>query len=102
MVANRAFNPVEDGTVSISASTSSSRIQVQSVVTTNSHVRIVNTGAVTIFIKRGVDNTVVATTSDIPIMPGTIEVFTLAGYTYIAAITASGTGTIYFTPGEGL
>lgn len=52
------------------------------------------------FIKFGA-STVEATTSDTPILPGTVQVFTIpSGTLYVAAIGTSGT-TLYFTSGDG-
>ena len=62
--------------------------------------RVFNATAVTVFIQFG-DSTVVATTAKMPVPTGAVEVFSIGGATYIAGITASGTGTVYATPGYG-
>ena len=64
-------------------------------------VRIYNSGSVPVFIKFGTDSAT-ATTSGIPIAPGTVEVFEARRANYVAGITASGTATLYFTIGEGM
>lgn len=47
-------------------------------------------------------SSITATTSGYPILPGTVQTFSVGqGETYIAAITASGTATLYATPGHG-
>lgn len=65
------------------------------------HVRICNAGSVIVFIQLG-DSTVAATTAKMPILPGGTEILTLGGATYVAAITASGSADVYFTPGMGV
>lgn len=62
---------------------------------------ISNEGAVTVYVKFGADSTVVATTSDLPILAGSVQVFGKGGASYVAAVTASSTAKVYFTPGYG-
>jgi hypothetical protein len=97
-----AFRPVPGGTVNLSVTDSSANLEVQA-ANTNRHVRIYNSGTVTVFVCPGADNTVEAsTTADMPVAPGTIEIISCP-HPYIAAIGASaGPTTVYFTPGEGL
>lgn len=101
------FHPIADSTVSISASTSSSRVALQKTPSTGEfHLRIHNAGAATIFFNRG-GSTIDATTSNMPIPAGAVEVITINNaqkepVTHVAAITASGTATVYFTVGWGL
>lgn len=66
-------------------------------------VRVVSASGGTIaFIKFGSDSTVTASVTDLPILPGAIEVFSIATtQTNVAAIGTSGT-TLYFTSGEGI
>lgn len=66
-------------------------------------VRIVNAGASTAFVKFG-GSTVEAATTDMPILPGTVEIFDLPeSATYMAGICASGlTATLYATTGQGV
>lgn len=54
------------------------------------------------FIKFGVDSSVTAALTDTPILPGAAYIFTLnPRITYVAAITPSGTATLYATIGRG-
>lgn len=94
----KSFMSSDKGTVNIVASstTASAALDVFS-----SAVRVANTGTVPVFIRFG-GSAVVATTGNMPVLPGTVEVFTKGAYDRVAAITASGTATIYFTAGEGL
>lgn len=53
------------------------------------------------FIEFG-DSTVEAAVTDYPILPGTVQTLTVPrGVTYVAAITATSTATLYFTRGDG-
>src|SRR5690349_1068920 len=96
-------------TVSLPASTSSSRVPLQApgpTVAVIRRVRVYNSGTVPAFIEFGgaaVAATVPngATGGGVPIAPGAVEMFTAAGSGSVAAITSSGATALYFTPGEG-
>jgi hypothetical protein len=95
------FRPAANQTVSINVGSSSANVQV----TASSglqQVRIMNNGTATVWIRFGTDNTVTATTSNMPVGPGTTEVLSHQGPLWVAAIAAGATGLIYFTPGEGI
>ena len=95
-----AFRPDVAATVNLAATTASSRVQVQPSHQSR-HVRIFNSGTVTVFIEAG-DSTITASASTgMPIAAGTVEIIS-APSGYIAAITSTGTATLYFTPGEGI
>lgn len=97
-----AFRPEPSKTVSLTASSSSGNVLVQPAGVNSRHVRIVNAGSVTVFIREGQDNTLTASpTVDFPLLAGAVEVISSRS-AYFAAVTASGTATVYFTPGEGL
>lgn len=54
------------------------------------------------FIKFGDSSAVTAAVTDTPILPGTVQVFTISGTaTHVAAIGTTGT-TLYFTTGDGV
>ena len=100
----RAFSPSKI-TTNIVVSAASQRVRV---INRNSPVtvRVVNNGISTVWLNFG-DSTVTASlATSLPIGPGVHEVLTMSpgqnGDLYIAAIAAAATGTIYFTPGEGL
>jgi hypothetical protein len=89
--------------VSVSGSTARGALNLPAAntgLTGGMTVRIYNATSVTVFIKFG-DSTVTAATTDTPIAPGAVEMFAADGATYVAGITASGTGTLYATPGMG-
>lgn len=104
----KVFRLVPAATVNIAATTSSSRVQVLTsgvIQSTNgTHVvRVYNTGSVPVFIEFGNSTVTASTTADAPIAPGSVEPFHVYPYeTHVAAITASGSATVYFSPGEGL
>lgn len=100
----RAFNPAVGGTKSITVGAASARVFIYR-QNGPMQVRVVNDGTATVWIRAG-GSAVAATTSDIPVLAGTIEVLTFApdegSDLYLAAIAAGATGTIYFTPGSGI
>lgn len=65
-------------------------------------VRIANpTGNQIMYVKFGV-STDAATTSDMPILPGSIEVFQMqSNQTHLSAISAGASSTLYLTVGRG-
>lgn len=97
------FSPVAASTVTLAVTNSSSRVQFTSVANKRRSVRVANVGPRPIFVEFG-DVTVVATTAaGVPVAPGTSEVFGIpSSVTHVAALTASGTATLYTTPGQGL
>lgn len=102
----RSFHPIPDSTVSISASTTSANVALSKTPSDRFQVRVYNAGSATVFINRG-SSTVTATTSNMPVPAGAIEVITFNNLptnpiTHVAAITSSGTATVYFTTGDGI
>jgi hypothetical protein len=83
--------------VNLNAGTSSSRVQIGTV----RHVRIWNSGNATVYVQFGGATVTASTSTSMPIPAGNTELFSCP-YPYIAAITASGSSTIYITPGAGL
>jgi hypothetical protein len=90
------FSPIL--TASLAVTTSTGRVALAADAST---VRLYNAGTATAFVKFG-DVTVTAATTNMPIPAGAIEAFRPPGAsTHIAAITSSGTATLYVTSGEG-
>lgn len=85
-------------TATISASTTSAN---KAVWQSSPQVVIHNATSVTVFIKFGTDDSVAATTADYPILAGATETLTKRDASYVAAITASGSGSVYVTSGTG-
>ena len=98
-----AFNP--QPTVNITATTTTGNVSLGEPANAapGGTVRVFSAaGNPTIFIGFGTSAVTATLAASMPIAGGTIEVFEIPGAaTYAAAITASGTGTIYFTPGRG-
>ena len=69
---------------------------------TSADVRVYNATAVVAFIRFSGAANPEATTSDIPIPPGGVEVFSANGAKYVAVILDSDTGDVYFTAGRGI
>jgi hypothetical protein len=70
-------------------------------------VRIHNAGSALVWIAFGASDVTADTASGIPIPSGVVEVFSpwsgsAKDRLYVAAIAASTTGKIYFTPGHGI
>ena len=103
----KPFTPAPAGTSSIAATTSSGlRAAIRQQPTGSHQLRLFNAGPNTAFWTFG-DGAVSATTADIPLPAGAIEVVTLsnpsgAPTSHVSAITASGTATLYLTTGQGL
>lgn len=93
------FAPDTSGNITLSATTTTSRVQL-SAFTSPGEYRVYNAGTVAVCIRTG-DSSVNALTTDMPLAPGALEVLTLRG-THVAGITASGTATVSFTPGDGI
>jgi hypothetical protein len=71
-------------------------------VTSQPCVRLYNAGAVTVFVEFGTSAVTAAVATGFPLPPGAIEVFRVdRSQVQVAAITASGTATLYATPGYG-
>lgn len=110
----RCFNPTGKTIVVAGATTAPSGVQAPSDVSTTTQFRLHNAGTVTAFIAFGVDASTAQTNAVIPtgtganskysfpLPPGFAEVFSAPNATFWSAITASGTASIYITPGSGL
>jgi uncharacterized membrane protein YjjP (DUF1212 family) len=91
------FRPT--GTVSVSAGVNSANVALSgggdSVVATNTTTSLA-------YIRFGSDPTVTASTSDMPILPGTRLILAVNSLiSYVAAISPTGSGSILFSRGDG-
>lgn len=97
------FRPLDAGTVSLSATTGSSRVRLPEVAGRRQY-RIHNAGSVPVFVRFG-GVSIAAATTDMPIPGGVVETFSLdaldGGPLYLAGITSSGSATLYATSGYG-
>lgn len=100
----RAFRPQGvNKTVNIAVTATSQLLAIPNTAHGTRSLRIVNSGSQTIFLDFvTTTGTSVATTS-MPMLAGTIEIFTFANdITHVAVIAAATGSTMYITPGEGL
>ena len=109
-MSTNAFTPMGN-TVTFTANTATPiGVQVPSTTIGGNQYRIINSGNVTVFLGIGntasnaANNAVVITSnaSSYPLLSGTDEILTFAPNWYFVGITASGSATIYITPGDGL
>lgn len=94
----KTFAPNGSDTATMVATTASASVSIDA---HSNSVRVVNTGAAMAFLRFGATSAT-ATTADMPIASGATETFTKGSADKVAAITASGTATLYFTSGEGM
>jgi hypothetical protein len=102
----QAFLPVDNATVTVSASTTTARGEIKKRPTGSYQLRLFNGLSDTVFYKLG-DSTVEATSADVPLPAGAVEVITVKNSdndpdTHVAVIAASGTGSVYASTGNGL
>jgi hypothetical protein len=98
----KAFAPAGN-TVNLAVTTSTARVALTAPATAGGYqVRIYNAGSATAFIRFGTVAIDAATATSMPVPSGQTEVFTVAStVTHVAAITASGSATLYATTGYG-
>lgn len=98
MASGTLFTPLS---ATIPLSPTSSSVGSTALTASKPSVRIVNAGPNVAFIRFGT-GTQTAVTTDMPLLPGTVEVFHKGGCDSIAAIcAASQTATLYVTEGSG-
>lgn len=98
---NKPFRPFAGNTVNLSVSASSQRVEIDNC----DSIRIMNNGTATVWVDFGDGTVTAALASGMPVGPGVTEVvaFPAGGARlYVAVIAAGATGSIYFTPGEGI
>jgi hypothetical protein len=95
------FRPM-GATVNLAVTTTSGAQALTTSLNSREEVRIVNAGTVIVFIAFGASGVTTTAAAGMPILPGTAETFEVgADETHVAAITASGTATLYATTGRG-
>lgn len=100
----RAFRPQGvNNTVNLAVTATSQLLAIPNTAHGTRSLRIVNSGSQTVFVDFvTTTGTAVATTS-MPLLAGTVELFTFGNdITHVSAIAAATGSTIYITPGEGL
>jgi hypothetical protein len=99
--AQSAFRTDGAATVTLAATGTSARVQIQTAVGGTQNVRLYNAGTVAVFVECGTVTVVATVAASLPIAPGTVEIVG-CNQTHIAGITATGTSTLYATSGTGL
>lgn len=94
-----SFIPKFSSSTSLSVTTSSGSTNAN-LEESCPQVRLYNSGSVSVFVRWGTSDQT-AVTTDMAIGPGATEVFTKQNATKIAAITASGSATLYIISGTG-
>lgn len=99
--AQQAFRWDGAATITLAATATTGRVQIQSAAAGTQAVRVYNAGSGAVFVACG-DVTVVATVAaGLPVAPGSVEILG-CNQTHIAGITGTGTATVYLTAGTGL
>jgi len=105
-----AFTKTGNTITFLAATTAPTPVQCVSTTLGGNQYRVINTGTVTVFLGYGQDSSNATTNSNVvtttgqafPLLPSTDEILTFVPNAYFTAKTASGTATIYITPGDGL
>jgi len=105
-----AFTALGNTVVFTAATSAPTPIRALSTTLGGNQYRIINAGNVTVFLGFGntsanaTSNAVIVTSSQqaIPLLPGTDEILTFVPNAYFTGITASGSASIYVTPGDGV
>lgn len=98
------FQPFNNTTVNLAVSTSTGNVALPARSTNGENVRLHNAGSATVFISFGTSSAATAATATgMPLPSGAVEIFSCSPtVTHIAAITASGSATLYATLGHGV
>jgi hypothetical protein len=105
-----AFTKTGNTVTFLATSSAPTAVQCSSSTLGGNQYRIINAGTVTVFLGYGTsasdasNNAVQVTTSQtsFPLLPSTDEILTFVPNAYFTGVTASGTATVYITPGDGL
>ena len=105
-----AFTKTGNTVTFLAASSAPTAVQCSSSTLGGNQYRIINAGTVTVFLgyctsaSDAANNAVQVTTSQtsFPLLPSTDEILTFVPNAYFTGVTASGTATVYITPGDGL
>ena len=97
------FRPADRSTALLNATTAggASRVALKRSGNEAAHVRLYNPGPSLLFVRFG-DETVTASTADLPLPAGAVEVLDATGASHVDAVTASGATTLYATCGKGM
>lgn len=106
----QAFTKTGNTVTFLAATSAPTAVQCSSTTLGGNQYRVINTGTVTVFLGYGssasdASNNAVQVTSSqasFPLLPNTDEILTFVPNAYFTGVTASGTATVYITPGDGL
>ena len=109
-MSTQAFTRTGNTVVFLAATSAPTPVQCVSSTLGGNNYRIINSGAVTVFLGYGADasnatsnSTVVTSTGTaVPLLPGTDEILTFVPNAYFTGTTASGTANVYIIPGDGM
>ena len=95
-----SFTPNADATVNLTAGVASTNVALPAA---GEQLRLYNAHTATVFYELGTSSaSTAATTTGVPLPAGAVEVISVGPqHTYLAAIAASGSGTLYATKGNG-
>lgn len=97
-----AFKPYDSATVNSTLDGNSNRVALPYPARSNDVVKVANIGTSAAFIKIGDSAVAAATTTSMPVLANSVEVFTLnTGDTHVAIIGAAGS-VVYVTMGTGV
>lgn len=110
MSVNSAFTKSGNTVAFLAATSSPTAIQAVSTTLGGNQYRVINSGAVTVFLGYGTTASdasnaaaVVTTTGpSFPLLAGTDEILTFVPNAYFTGVTSSGNATVYITPGDGM
>ena len=88
-------------TLSLTATTSGASVTLNASGAASQCIRIYNAGTVAAYLRASLGASTPSTSTDLPIPPGGVEVFSKGDCDTISAITATGSAALYITPGEG-
>lgn len=105
----QAFTKTGNTVVFTAATSAPTPVQAVSTTLGGNQYRILNSGAVTVFLGYGnssdaaTSNAAVVTSTGaaVPLLPGTDEILSFVPNAYFTGITASGTAAVYIIPGDG-
>ena len=98
--ARSAFVPNPAGTVTVATTTTSGTTRV-AIVGSGRNLVITNAGTGVAFIELGASSVTALVATSMPVLSGEVLCLGRGEVTHIAAITATGTATVYVTSGDG-
>jgi hypothetical protein len=109
-MSTNAFTRTGNTVVFLAATSAPTPVQCLSTTLGGNQYRIINAGAVTVFLGYGVassdasnNSTIVTSTGPAyPLLAGTDEILTFVPNAYFTGITSTGSANIYITPGDGM